>query len=42
MSIVKPVLKEIAKEIGVDINKGNDKLKTTRALGNIIIGQLTH
>ncbi|MDT2831485.1 hypothetical protein P7H62_10935 [Vagococcus carniphilus] len=42
MSIVKPVLKEIAKEIGVDINNGNGNSKTTRALGNDIIGQLTH
>ncbi|MFC6346357.1 hypothetical protein [Vagococcus carniphilus] len=41
MSIVKPVLKEIAKEIGVDIHNGTGNLKTTRALGNDIIGQLT-
>lgn len=42
VSIVKPVLREIAKEIGVDIHNGNGNLKTTRALGNDIIGQLTH
>ena len=42
VSIVKPVLKEIAKEIGVGINNGNGNLKTTRTLGNDIIGKLTH
>lgn len=31
--VVKPVLREIAKEIGVDINNGNGNLKTTRVLG---------
>lgn len=36
---VKPVLREIAKEIGVDINNGNGNLKTTRVLGNDIIRQ---
>ncbi|MGX4685850.1 DUF6998 domain-containing protein [Vagococcus sp. JNUCC 83] len=38
--IVKPVLREIAKEIGVDINNGNGNLKTTRVLGNDVIRQL--
>lgn len=38
--IVKPVLREIAREIGVDRNNGNGNLKTTRALGNDIIRQL--
>lgn len=39
-SVVKPILREIAKEIGVDINNGNGNLKTTRALGNDVIRQL--
>lgn len=38
--VVKPVLREIAKEIGVDINNGNGNLKTTRILGNDVIRQL--
>ena len=40
LPVVKPVLREIAKEIGVDINNGNGNLKTTRALGNDVIRQL--
>lgn len=38
--VVKPILREIAKEIGVDINNGNGNLKTTRVLGNDVIRQL--
>lgn len=37
---VKPILREIAKEIGVDINNSNSNAKNTRILGWDIIKQL--
>lgn len=38
---VKPVLRKIAKEIGVDINNSNSNMKNTRVLGWDIIKQLS-
>lgn len=38
---VKPILKKIAKDIGVDINNSNSNLKDTRALGWDIMKQLS-
>jgi len=39
VSVVKPVLREIAKEKGIDVNNGNGNLKNTRVLGNDILRQ---
>lgn len=39
--VVKPILREIAKEININLTNNNGNLKTTRELGNDIIRQLT-
>lgn len=41
ISPVRPVLRKIARAIGVDINNGNGNDKNTRTLGNDVINQLS-
>lgn len=41
ISPVKPILREIARTIGVDINNGKGNEKNTRTLGNDVINQLS-